>query len=511
MIENKFSNSQPSVFKMFKPPLFDVLSFLWLTVFACGSSSVDVVQVPDAQDGRRIGTVYKLTVTPARESVPAFKYRLTVEPHKTIAGNAITHYLRSLGESSLNHPWETAQKEFGMEVHDWYHLETKVEDIPLDKLKTAAGYFDGYVDNHLRRATLCRDADWGLAEEDLRGRETIYFLLPSVQQTRSMARALLLRNRLAVIEGRYEDSIDHLRMTYKLGQNVSKMRVLVAGLVGIAEVGMANEGMIDLIAAKDSPNMYWALAELPRPIISIRESLRLESSFAFRFFPELMDVETAEFSKDKWSVLLTDVVGSLQNLNIYDPPTSPDKNSLQTKFLAAGIALAGYPSAKKRLLESGMDPATIKKMPVAQTLLIDAARDCRLLTNEIEKAYYVPYENVGEFNTKTEDMLRSQAPTRLGAKIVQTFSPALAQVRQAELRVQAQINILMAIESIRNHVATTGKLPASFDELKLPVRSNPFTGKPISYELKGDMAVVSRKSKGNPLFPQRFEISIAPQ
>jgi hypothetical protein len=84
-------------------------------------------------------------------------------------------------------------------------------------------------------------------------------------------------------------------------------------------------------------------------------------------------------------------------------------------------------------------------------------------------------------------------------------------VRQAELRVQAQINVLMAIESIRNHLATKGKLPATLDELELPVRNNPFTGKPIEYELKGKTAVLSLlKGQGNP-YQYRYEISVAPE
>ena len=167
--------------------LLVLIALLFAPLF-CVPILADIVEVAEMKNRSRVGTVYKMSVTPAKESVPAFKYRLTIEPTKTIPGNAITHYLRSLGENSLSHPWETAQKEFGMDVHDWYSLGTKVEDIPLDKLKIAAGYFDGYVDGHLRRATMCRYCDWGLAVEDLRGREVVEFLLPSVQQTRSMAR-----------------------------------------------------------------------------------------------------------------------------------------------------------------------------------------------------------------------------------------------------------------------------------------------------------------------------------
>ena len=133
------------------------------------------------------GIIYKLIITPAREPSPAFKYRFCLPPHQTIPGNAITHYLRSYGERGIDRPWEYLQNETDFDVHEWYQLHTKASDIPLDKLKEASATFNGLRD-HMRRASKCRYADWGLAVEDLRGiEETVGFLLPSVQQTRSMA------------------------------------------------------------------------------------------------------------------------------------------------------------------------------------------------------------------------------------------------------------------------------------------------------------------------------------
>ncbi len=79
--------------------------------------------------------VYKMSVTPAAEPVPAMKYRLSVEPHTKIPGNAITHYLRSYGENGITGPWKNATDKFGMEVHDWYDSKIPIKDLPLDKVR----------------------------------------------------------------------------------------------------------------------------------------------------------------------------------------------------------------------------------------------------------------------------------------------------------------------------------------------------------------------------------------
>ncbi|MEM9943275.1 MAG: hypothetical protein AAF939_17050 [Planctomycetota bacterium] len=416
---------------------------------------------------------YQLTVTPAAESVPAFKHRLVVEPENTIAGNAITHYLRSLGERSLDAPLQAARARFGEKFYTWYELETPETAIPVGDLKSAVSLFEFYVENHLKRATKCRDADWGLALEDLRGPETIEFLLPSVQQTRSMARILLLRNRLALLEGRFKDSVESIRMIYKLGQNVNELKFLVAGLVGTAEVGMANGAVLQLIGTKDSPNMYWSLAELETPIIDIRESLRLERSLGMRYLKELDGIESKEYTDEKWNELLQSTLDSIFRVVVQNNP-GPEV----IKLKPSGLALASYSTAKRRLAKSGFTSEQLESMSVAQLILIDGTREYRRITDECEKMFYVPFDRVAEFET---ELNRLQRPTQLGEILAETFLPAAGQIRYASARTQAQLNALMVIESLRHHAAKTGQFPNSLDELTLPVRIDPITNLPFPY------------------------------
>ena len=121
----------------------------------------------------------------------------------------------------------------------------------------------------------------------------------------------MLQNRLAIIEKRFDDSVDRLRMTYQLGRNVNKMGVLVSSLVGVAEVRMANEGTMLLIGTEGSPNLYWAFAELPTPFIDASRAMQIDISMAERLFPEIMDIENAKFSDDEWKRLLNKYVDQL--------------------------------------------------------------------------------------------------------------------------------------------------------------------------------------------------------
>ena len=146
-------------------------------------------------------------------------------------------------------------------------------------------------------------------------------------------------------------------------------------------------------------------------------------------------------------------------------------------------------------------------MSVAQVLLTDAALDIQFFSQQREKAWHVPFEKSKKFDDAWEkELALAESQLRLGAIVVGMFSPAVTAVRTASTRAQARTNILMAIESLRNHAALHGTFPESLDELDLPVRANPFTGKPFNYSLEAGNAVLTY-DEGNKSI-QRYEISI---
>jgi hypothetical protein len=224
-----------------------------------------------------------------------------------------------------------------------------------------------------------------------------------------------------------------------------------------------------------------------------------------------MESETAEHSEEEWKRQLDRVVDSIIGLQSQigsrgqlDVPAP--SNSLRNQALAMGAGLAGYSVAKQRLIDSGMDPDKVGKMPVAQVLLVDAARDCNYFAQEIEKTFYVPHKDVEAFDDRINEVIEKFTPSRMGAVMVGMLSPAIVQVHRAEKRIQAQIDVLMVIESIRHHVATKGELPESLDELELPIRKNLATDEPFPYRVENGTAILDLKVNW---YVERFKISVA--
>ena len=477
------------------PSLILLYGMIALTGLAQSVVNGQDAKVTSNNDGGKNTRTIELTVSAAKEAQPAFRYRLTVPPDETIPGNAITHYLRSDGEGGLR-PLDTARKRYGDVIYDWSGLEMPADEIDMAAIRQVCESLDYFISNHIRRATICREADWGYALESLRGEETFSFPLPSVQQTRNISRVLAMRTRLDVIEGKFDDAVNHLRMNYTLGRNVNELGLLVSSLVGIAEVGISNLGMKHLISAEDSPNMYWALGSLPEPVIDLRWSATYEAGFARRLFTELDGVETAKLSEEQWTERLNETVARFLSTMQF---VSPGKSSTSSDQAATmGIVMLTYGPAKKRLIAKGMDKAKVESLPVAQVILIDTQRELERYSQDTEKVFCIPYHQMKAIYEKAEQDMRHNRMKSFGAMIGGAILPATAQVRQAQTRIQAEVNVLMLIESLRNHLATKGSFPKSLNELELPVRNDPYTGKPFKYQLQDGLAVVEH-GMGSPL------------
>jgi hypothetical protein len=84
-------------------------------------------------------------------------------------------------------------------------------------------------------------------------------------------------------------------------------------------------------------------------------------------------------------------------------------------------------------------------------------------------------------------------------------------VRDAQTRLDWQLNALQTVEAIRMHAAAAGRLPATLAEIKVvPVPQNPVTGQGYEYRLDGDTAVLDLpESDGFAGVAWRFEITLA--
>lgn len=457
-----------------------------LFCFAAGPATAQVVNALQvdataaAADESEVPTV-RLLVSPQAEPVPALRYRLLPPYEDLQPGNAVPFYYRAM-LNLRGLPPEINQK-YADNYEKWLTW-------PLDE--SLKPEIVSWLDAHqtalaeLEKAVYREDCDWDYRLRELRGPSVINFQLADAQQARTLARALQIKARLAISEGRVDEALETLRTGYRLAVDVSQPRILISSLVGIAVASMMHGELEHLLSVADTPNLYWALATMPQPLISTHDALEHERVLAEQLLPILKDAEDVEYSPEEWQRKLSEMLSNLQGA------MGPEREiGVAERMAITGWIMLKYPGAKQALLEAGYEAARVEAMPVAQVIAVHTARMHRILRDELFKWSYVPYgqayERLNEFEQTLGERSRSE-PIPISALLL----PAVRASLTAELRLQRHTALLRTVEAIRMQAAANqGRLPDSLDAVSVvPVPVDPFSQRPFSYRLDGATAVL---------------------
>ena len=245
-------------------------AFVFAVVTAFALHAHAEVTYENTKDGNNSFDVIRMSVTPAAEPVPSLRYRLVSRDVDLKPGNSVPYYYRAM--LNLARDSENIRKKYKEEEIDQWETPgaegTPIRDLPLEKVRDVANSTVGSAGAQIVDATTRRECNWELGIEDMRGVDLVSFLLPEFQSARELARMLTLRTRLEIAERRYDDAIETMRQQFRLGHDVSQVPLLVCGLVGIAIDSLSSSALVEFIANPDSPNMYWALTEIPQHGVS---------------------------------------------------------------------------------------------------------------------------------------------------------------------------------------------------------------------------------------------------
>jgi hypothetical protein len=441
---------------------------------------------PDPNQPERI----TLTLSAAGEPRPALKYSLAIGSRERQPGNAAPFYYRALlARRSLP---EAVAKEYANNEKAWN--EGTLDAAQQAELKK---WLEGYriAFHELRTAVYREHCDWDFRMQDLKGTEAVAFLLPEMQESRDLARALRVKARLEIAERRYDDAVETLRWGFQLARDCSEQPLLISNLVGIAISAIMTQPLVELMDAPGSPNLFWAMATLPQPLVDVRRALEFERGFPEQIFPFLKDAEEVERSPQEWQRILeqtlTDLSALSTELNLAQG-TQPWQRKAELVLMIA----KAYPEAKAQLMEQGMDAERVEQMSVAQVVAIQTARKTRESYDEVFKTVLLPYPESMALAGRVEASLQGRMASRVylgshGLPIAELLMPATRAVKRAEIRGPRQFAALQAIEAVRMHAASTGKLPATLAEITVvPVPPNPITRQPFPYRLQGNEAVL---------------------
>jgi hypothetical protein len=427
-------------------------------------------------------TFIRLNVQPMPAPKPALKYQLLPELREMNPGNPILGYLKCFMEQQ-----NFFHNKAVVDAREKYR-EMALADLPLKELHD---YGRGPLTRAGEAARL-DTPDWQVLLKAKK--EGIFLLLPEVQELRNIAGCLQLRFRVQVGERDFDEAIVTAKTMFALSRHMGEHPTLIGDLVGLAMANLTFRPLEEMVGQPGCPNLYWALADLPVPFIDLRKGIqgdRLMIDPVFVGLDPTAPVADAALEK---------VVAEIDKVLKAEGSKKDARAWLDTRAKDD----AYVKSARKRLVESGLEEKAVREFPALQVIILDEKREFEVRRDERTKWSPIPY-------WKAEAGLLDASAARADDAL---FGPsAYLKVKKAQARIDQRIALLRHVEALRLYAAEhEGKLPAKLNDIKVPLPEDPFTGKPFLYEVEGPTAILKgsppKGDEANAAFNIRYVVTI---
>jgi len=443
-----------------------------------------LVQTGLAQAQAGISDTRDFELTPVAPPVPALKYELLFDPLDRRPGNAALLYFQAEALMGQEYAKRIADAEDAYQAKDdakFTALATKLDYPSVQAILDLAGRCDFY------------DREAPLHE---RGS---FAMLPYLNTSRVIADWLEVRAIAQVRTGQVDDAIQSLRLGLELGRKVGSEPVLVSGLVGCGIIAvMSSEPMTELMNRPDAPNLYWALASLPRPLISFQRAMTLERIYVVADLPELADPHLDDFSGQQWRDIFDKAV-SIAGSN--SPAAPANEGAWANPQVVAEEVNHTLPRASEYYAQSHhLSADQVQQLDPFQVVAAYWYHEYQVVNDDYYKLTAFPYPlAITKMNEAADRFKKLQ--TQEPANVFLFFQASLNRAAVTFARVDRMLAALTAVEAIRSYAAANGgKLPAALADITdTPVLDNPATGKPFDYAIQGDSAILSDQSLGLPL------------
>lgn len=440
----------------------------------------------------------ELTISGTPEPVPPLRYRLLHNHAELKPGDAAPVYLRinaGMGPESV--------KEFKAPLpSEWF-------SGPIDE--KAHSKIRGFVNRwalslqQIEFAAARRDCSWDYTIEEQR--ENVFeVLLPDAVPMKDWNRILILKARAEIYEKRYEEAANTMRTSIAFARHVAQGPFSINGLVAVTNMRGVCIILEDWISKPDSPNLYWALTALPRPILSMRNAFEQEFILPKMMIPEMV-VGSDPLTIAEWDARLARLHKRLIDMrnkpgSFWVAPEIAEKSKNSLGDYRSWI----LPEARKYAASH----PEMKYECESQLIVTYIWLRYQELYDDLFKAYYLPLPVSEPFYR--DAMVNLQKSSKGPLWFLHSMLGNVEGMYHSEAHLEHRIALLRVIEALRLHLKTNPKPPATLAELTVvPVPVDPWTGEAFDYEVKDNVIRVGNfKSQSGYNYSYKIAIKQAP-
>jgi len=452
------------------------------------------VAVPFVHADARPGDPIQLVVSPAAAPKPSLKYRLIPDRRDLTPGNAATLYYRAMASFVENSQLLKEIKE--PYWSEW--METPVKDLPMAQVGEKVRYASRLL-HEIELGSRCKDCDWQIEDRA----EGIGLVLPEVQSFRYVAVVLAVRARYEIAQGKWDDAAQTLQVGYAVGRHMGRGPTFIQIYVGGAIARMMDQQVEAWVQQPGSPNLYWALTDLPRPFLDPELAVEQESRMIDRMIPWVKRLDGPPMSAAEVGVAAAEMRKTGEEITKDFGLVPPSELS---KISQAFFLVQGHGEAKRGLLARDRFTAEqIEAMPEFQVVCLYAYLEYRDSLDETLKWFHAPNglrhpgfkKSAEKFNQALTRLDRMFFGGALGPLfgVSDSIGATYVKVYTVVGRTDRRIAALECVEALRMYAAQNGKWPAALaDVIDVPVPMDPVTGKPFEYHVQENKAVLAAPS-----------------
>jgi hypothetical protein len=414
----------------------------------------------------------ELTVQAAPLPKPSLTEELLPPAAQMTAGNsAPLYYIAAVLASSAMTPWPG--RPTYDEINDWLTL-------PPDQFPREAAR--GFVNSNsamlhlLELAGRREQCDWGLPWRE----DGFNTLLPQLNGLRMASWILATQARLQIIDGEFELALRTLQTGNALARNLNQQAAIVQALAAAAIEATVIQQIDAWVSYRQSPNLYWALTELPHPFIDGQAAMRLEHGMVYTL-PYFEAARDGRIAAEQWQ----ETLGILQEI------TRPNERPVG-QFQQDAITADCFPKATRFLVGEGVSSSRLKAMQPFQVVAMFAVHDYEQWAQESSKWFALPYAIGHEkMLAAQQEFARAKIAGDVGPVAAVVF-PATSKAYTVFSRLDRKIAILRLVEALRAYAATHGNTwPQSLEAVtEVPVPQDPMTDRPFGYETRGNACTI---------------------
>jgi hypothetical protein len=263
---------------------------------------------------------------------------------------------------------------------------------------------------------------------------------------------------------------------------------------------MALDDVIYMIENPQAPNLYWALASLPNPLVSTEYAIGFERHFLFEEIKLLKQVDLTPHDQKFWDDLVDKIAVTLRETQMEGWPTNDEqkiKVRLRDMIENSRTQAAIYLKDKEGLSSEQLD-----KMDTTHIGLLAFVRYSQRRSDDLIKWSFIPHwQRITNASYIDHVATESNGSKPIGDLTTLAHQFIInSEAISVEDRVAQKIAMLQAIEALRMYAFEhNGDFPATLNDTSVPVPLDPVNGQPFGYVKQGEYVQLSCSPLGKKL------------